>query len=141
MTYMFIKMAHGAALAVWLGGLLLLSTVLSFPAARAEGEAPGRFLEGLARWNLGVTVPAMVLTWMLGITLALMVGWFGHRWLDVKLAIVAMLTLLQALQTLWLARLLRPAPIMPPAWAALGAVLVFLGASGAILLALAKPFY
>ncbi|MDQ8033558.1 hypothetical protein CEG14_02765 [Bordetella genomosp. 1] len=143
--YLLIKMAHGAALAVWLGGLLVLAAVLSFPPARDDADtapaAPSPFLRGLARWNQRVTLPAMVLTWALGVTLALRVGWFGHRWLDVKLVIVALLTLLQLCETRWVLRLLRQPPVAPPGWAALGAVTVFVGAAAAIMLALAKPFY
>jgi putative membrane protein len=45
--------------------------------------------------------PAMILTWLLGITLVLQGGWFAAGWFHAKLALVLAMTILHGLFSHW----------------------------------------
>jgi uncharacterized membrane protein len=102
MLYISLKLLHVAALTLWLLGMLLAS-VACFPSS--EAQAPGRFVLGVARWNTWVTTPAMLLTWLCGLLLASMAGWFGQNWLTVKIVLVLALSGLQGMHSAGLRRL------------------------------------
>lgn len=87
--YFWLKFLHVAAMAVWLGGLLLLPRLLPRrQGAREEGgwEATGRML------YFNLMTPGAVLTIVFGT--ALLAWGFEGAWLPAKLALVAMAVLL-----------------------------------------------
>jgi len=102
MLYTGLKLLHVAAFTLWLLGMLVAS-VACFPSD--EAKAPGRFVLGTMRWNAWVTTPAMLLTWLCGLSLALMAGWFGQAWLSAKIVVVLLLSGTHWLQSIGLRRL------------------------------------
>lgn len=86
MEYLWLKAFHVAAVATWIGGMLMLSLAVAALPASAPGNAP--FIDAVARWNRYITSPAMLLAWGLGIALAIQGGWFTETWLLIKLPII-----------------------------------------------------
>lgn len=86
MEYLWLKAFHVAAVATWIGGMLMLSLAVAALPASAPGNSP--VIDAVARWNRLVTSPAMLLAWGLGITMAIQEGWFTEPWLLIKLPIV-----------------------------------------------------
>ncbi|HVG46693.1 MAG TPA: CopD family protein [Rubellimicrobium sp.] len=128
MGYGLILNLHQLAMAVWVLSMIVAPLMV----ARRRDPAVGR------RILRTVATPAMVLTWLFGIWLAVQGGWFTMGWLHVKLLLVLALS---ALHGIALGRLRRMAPggevpglvrVLP--W------LTILLAVGAVLLALWKPF-
>lgn len=98
MTYLWIKALHVAAVLVWIGGLFTQSIVLA-AAARAGLDSSSRSLIASIRgWDGRVTVPALLLTWALGIALGALSGSFRSGWLSAKLVFVIVLSGLHGMQ-------------------------------------------
>lgn len=134
MLYIGLKLLHIAALTLWLLGMLVAS-VACFPSS--EAQAPGRFVLGVARWNTWATTPAMLLTWLCGLSLATMAGWFGQPWLTVKIVIVLVLSGLQGMQSAALRRLC--AGERAPGVLAASSVVITLAVLAILALATVKP--
>ena len=90
MIFLWIKALHIAAVVTWVAGLLMLSLLLSVLATAPAPSLPQerRLMTALRRWDRMVTSPAMVLAWVLGISLAVHGGWFTSPWLAAKLVLV-----------------------------------------------------
>lgn len=89
MITLWLTALHVGAAMTWIAGMILLGltgTVVEM------GRDAG--LRRIRMWNRRVTTPAMVATWVLGITLATRAGWFASPWLWVKLTIVFALSAL-----------------------------------------------
>ena len=94
MEYLWLKAFHIATVAIWIGGMLVLSlAVATLPASGSDGgDAKSPLIERVAQWNRWVTSPAMMLAWALGISLAIQADWFTAPWLWVKLPIILALS-------------------------------------------------
>ncbi|HEY0295897.1 MAG TPA: CopD family protein [Bordetella sp.] len=134
MLYIWLRLLHVAVLTIWLLGMLAAS-VACFPSG--EAQAPSRFVLGMARWNSRVTTPAMLLTWLCGLSLASMAGWFGQNWLTAKIVIALVLSGVHGLQTAGLRRLC--AGERAPGVLIVSGMVVVLGAMVALSLAFVKP--
>jgi uncharacterized membrane protein len=132
MNYTLVKVLHLLAMTTWVSGVIWQSRALR--PARTTPLARNLFL------NRFVVLPAMVLTWGLGLYLASKGGWFGAPWLSVKLAFVTGLSALCIVQSIALRRLASrdegwwsgPVPF--------AGLLTLVAAASAIGLALLKPF-
>lgn len=97
MDYLWIKALHIAAVVTWIGGMLVVAvTIAAVADVRGQQEVATRsaLLERVRRWDQLVTSPAMLLVWILGLTLALTGNWFPQTWLLAKLALVLLLSAL-----------------------------------------------
>lgn len=134
MPYLWLKAVHVAAVLLFIGGLFSQSFAV------AAGQRNADTLALVSGWDRRVTVPAMLVVWLTGATIAAQGGWFGSAWLWAKLAFVLILTGLHGIQSGRLRRLRRGNTLntrMPPA-----AVPAFIALSAALiaLLVVAKPF-
>jgi protoporphyrinogen IX oxidase len=93
MIYLLLKALHVAAVIAWMTGMLLLSLSLSLM------EYPCGWLRRVLAWNRRVTTPAMLVSWTLGIAMATEAHWFHAHWLQLKLAVVAALSVLHGYQS------------------------------------------
>lgn len=120
MLYLFLKAFHLAAVLAWVGGMLALSVALAAQRAEAAPAGSQALLAALHRWDRRVTTPALAVVWLLGITLAVMGGWYNAPWLWAKFAIVCALSGLHGKQSASLRRWLAGQAAQPPAmrWAA-----------------------
>lgn len=96
MTFLWVKAMHIAAVVTWVAGLLMLALLLSVLATAPAPSLPQerRLMVALRRWDRTITSPAMVLAWVLGISLAVHGGWFTSSWLAAKLVLVMSLSAL-----------------------------------------------
>ncbi len=83
MPYDLLKAGHIVAVVIWFGGMMAVALLLE---RGSEMAAP------LRAWDRHVTIPAMIASWALGLTMATWVGWFASGWMMVKLAFVLALS-------------------------------------------------
>jgi uncharacterized integral membrane protein (TIGR00701 family) len=99
--YLWPKAFHVAAVVTWIGGMLILSlvfSVLSGNALSRSSDVSG-MVDAVRKWDRNVTTPGMLLTWGLGLAMAMQAGWFGARWLTLKLVLVLALSALHGVQS------------------------------------------
>jgi uncharacterized membrane protein len=129
-----------AAVLVWVGGLLVQSITVA--AARGGGNAAGdlHLIAAVRFWDRRITLPALILVWVLGITMATQGGWFRSGWLQAKLVLVILLSGVHGVQAGMLRR--QAASGVSAGNLTLGwmPVVAALAVSAIALLAVAKPF-
>jgi putative membrane protein len=96
MGYLWLKALHIAAILIWIGGLLIAAvTIGALSLSKGAAEATGRTaVLHVVRWDQRVTLPAMLLVWGAGLTLAIQGEWFRSPWLIIKLVLVLALSAL-----------------------------------------------
>lgn len=141
MTYQLLKMLHVAAVVAWLGGSLFVSLFLLSSQPQDSEEAPKerKMLGALRRWTLYVTTPAMVLTWLVGLHLAMAFGWFAMTWIWVKLVFALALSALLGIQSAALRRMADGSPKRPPL-VDLYAPFTVIASAAIVTLVVVKPF-
>jgi len=128
MDYGLIVHLHNAAMVVWIAAMVVAPLTIRRPGDAATAR---RILRGVA-------TPGLILTWLLGIWLAVQGGWFTQGWLYAKLVFVLALS---ALHGIALGRLRRMTPggAVPGLVRALPWITLVLTAV-AVWLAVQKPF-
>ena len=115
--YPYLVAAHVTAVVFLVGGLLAHDRMISAAAPLPQAQQAGT-LAVLFRVDRHVTTPALLLTWALGLFLAVWAQWFSSRWLLAKLVLVVALSAIHGLQSGRLRRFLRdgkPATTIPGA--------------------------
>ncbi len=86
MTYLWLKALHVSAAVAFVGGMLAEAVCLAVLTSAGTASCVQARMAGVVRrWDRGMTTPAMLLVWALGLALAVDGGWFPSRWLRVKL--------------------------------------------------------
>ncbi len=131
---------HVLAAVTFVAGTFLLTAMLpSLSGPQRSSPEQLAVLRRLRGWNRYVTIPAMILLWAFGLTLASVGGWFVATWLQVKMALVIVLSAVHGIQSANLRRLGtedRTLP-RPTLWRALFIVLLV---TGILTLVLVKPW-
>jgi uncharacterized membrane protein len=135
MPYLWLKAVHVAAVLLFIGGLFAQTFAL---AAAERGDAATT--APLARWDRLVTVPAMLLVWVTGATIAVEAGWFTSPWLWAKLAFVLALTGLHGIQSGKLRRLRGGNPPSGATSVLRAAGFIAAAVASIAVLVVAKPF-
>ena len=130
--YAWLKAFHVAAAITFVAGMLGAAVFLA--AARAD---PAETARAIHRWDHAVTTPAMLLVWTLGLTLALMGGWFHDAWLFAKLVFVVALSGVHGVQSAKLRRMAGGDAAVAPS--RLVAPLVVSFAIAIVILVVVKP--
>ena len=94
--YLLFKSLHLIAVVSWMAGLLYLPRIFVYHAENFEKKQATEIFEVMEkRLYFYIMRPAMVLSWIFGITLILIVGFetFSFLWLQIKLALVVFLTI------------------------------------------------
>ncbi len=113
--YSYLVAAHVTTVVFLVGGLLAHDRMIGAAAPLPQAQQAGT-LAVLFRLDRHVTTPALLLTWALGLCLAVWAQWFPSRWLLVKLVLVVALSAIHGLQSGRLRRLVRdgtPAATIP----------------------------
>ena len=91
--YLFLKSGHVIFMVFWLAGLFMLPRQCIYMLDHAPGSA------GEAKWatRMGklrkiILTPAMIIVWVLGLSMAYSGGWLASGWLHAKLTLVLALT-------------------------------------------------
>ncbi|WP_232301082.1 CopD family protein [Caldimonas taiwanensis] len=104
--YPYFLAAHVTAVVFLVGGLLAQERIINaIPQSPPETQAG--VLVALQRLERTVTTPALLLTWILGLSLALSAGWLSSGWLIVKLIFVVALSALHGVRSGRIRRSLR----------------------------------
>jgi putative membrane protein len=92
-AYDWIKAVHVIAVIAWMAGLLYLPRLFIYHCDAPRGSPQSETFKIMERRLLHVIMlPAMVVTWVLGLWLAWQAGWFKAGWLHGKLLAVVLLS-------------------------------------------------
>ena len=90
--YIWIKALHVIAIISWMAGLLYLPRIFVYHAGVGPGPQSEIFKTMERKLLRFIMVPAMILAWITGLTLAVQGGHFHAPWFHSKLLAVALLT-------------------------------------------------
>jgi protoporphyrinogen IX oxidase len=94
-AYLWLKVLHILAVISWMAGMLYLPRLFVYHAESPQDSPQAKtFVLMEARLVRVILLPAMLVTWATGITLALKSGFFSAGWLHAKLALVIALSAL-----------------------------------------------
>ena len=105
--YAWLKAFHIIAVIAWMAGMLYLPRLFVYHCTAAKGSVQSETFKVMERRLLRAIInPAMVATWVLGLSLAWMgsdsrYGWFASGWLQAKLALVLVLSAMHGLFARW----------------------------------------
>ena len=85
--YLWLKALHIIAVISWMAGLLYLPRLFVYHAAVAPGSEQSETFKTMERRLLkAIMTPAMIATWLFGLSLMFTGGWMAAGWLHAKLA-------------------------------------------------------
>lgn len=90
--YLWIKALHVIAVIAWMAGLLYLPRLFVYHAQVGQGATSELFKTMERRLSLYIMAPAMIVSWLAGLSLIYLGSFHGAGWLHAKLALVALLT-------------------------------------------------
>ena len=90
--YPWIKVLHVIAIISWMAGLLYLPRLFVYHAGVGPGEQSETFKAMEGKLLRFIMIPAMLLSWITGVTLAVQGGHFHAIWFYSKLLAVVLLT-------------------------------------------------
>jgi putative membrane protein len=100
--YPWIKAFHIIAVIAWMAGMLYLPRLFVYHCRTEKGSMQSETFKVMERRLLAAIVtPALIATWLLGLALGWMGGWFDSGWLQAKLALVVALTAVHGLLARW----------------------------------------
>jgi putative membrane protein len=92
-TYAWIKAAHVIFVIFWIAGLFMLPRYYVYHQEALPGsEEERRWIDREAKLRNIIITPAMMLVWVLGLTLAFTGDWWTQGWLHLKLLLVLALS-------------------------------------------------
>jgi putative membrane protein len=93
MTYLWLKAGHITFVIFWMAGLFMLPRFFVYH-QEAEPGSPeeARWVDRERRLMRIILWPAMAVTWVLGLALALSIGAFTQPWFHAKLGLVLILS-------------------------------------------------
>jgi protoporphyrinogen IX oxidase len=91
--YLFLKSGHVIFMVFWMAGLFMLPRQCIYMLDHAPGS-PGeaKWAERMGKLRAIILTPAMVIVWVLGLSMAYGGGWFTSGWLHAKLTLVLVMT-------------------------------------------------
>ena len=105
MLYDWIKAGHIVSLIAWMAAMLYLPRLFVYHASLPPGsEAQSATFKIMERRLLkAIMTPALIATWVFGLILAGMSGYYAAHWLQAKFALVVALSGIHG----WLARMVK----------------------------------
>lgn len=101
-VYLWLKALHIIAVIAWMAGMLYLPRLFVYHATAKAGSALSETFKVMERRLLTfIMLPAMIVTWIVGIVLLLQGQWLSASWLHVKLLAVVAMTILHGLFAHW----------------------------------------
>ena len=100
--YLWLKALHIISVIAWMAGLLYLPRLFVYHAAVAPGSEQSETFKTMERRLLkAIMTPAMIATWLFGLSLMFTGGWMAAGWLHAKLALVIAMTIMHGLMSHW----------------------------------------
>jgi protoporphyrinogen IX oxidase len=95
-AYLWVKAAHVTFVIFWIAGLFIVPRYYIHHQATTPGSAEDRaWIEREDRARTIILMPAMLISWTLGLLLAVHLGAFDQPWLMAKLGLVLLLSAYQ----------------------------------------------
>ena len=96
--YLYLKAFHILAVIAWMAGMLYLPRLFVYHADAPVGSPQSETFKVMERRLLKAIInPAMIATWLLGLTLVWLGGWHTAHWMQTKFALVIVLSGLHGL--------------------------------------------
>jgi len=100
--YLWLKALHIIAVIAWMAGMFYLPRLFVYHATAKAGSALSETFKVMERRLLTfIMLPAMIVTWIVGIVLLLQGQWLSASWLHAKLLAVVAMTILHGLFAHW----------------------------------------
>jgi putative membrane protein len=100
--YLWLKAFHLIAVISWMAGMLYLPRLFVYHAGSKPGSAPSETFKVMEQRLLKfIMLPAMTVTWLLGIVLVVQGQWFLAGWFIAKFALVVAMSILHGLFSHW----------------------------------------
>ncbi len=95
MTYLWIKAFHIIAVIAWMAGMLYLPRLFVYHSAVPAGSPQSETFKVMERRLLRAIInPAMIATWVFGLTLVWLGDWHKAHWFQAKFLLVIVLSAL-----------------------------------------------
>jgi len=100
--YLWLKALHIVAVIAWMAGMLYLPRLFVYHSVAKPGSELSETFKTMEHRLLNyIMVPAMAVTWIIGIVLVLQGQWLGAGWFHAKLVAVFAMTVLHGLFEHW----------------------------------------
>jgi putative membrane protein len=100
--YLYLKALHIIAVISWMAGMLYLPRLFVYHCAAETGSAQSETFKMMQRrLYRAIMTPAMIVSWVLGIALAMQGHWFDTGWFGAKVALVLGMSALHGLFGRW----------------------------------------
>ena len=100
--YPWLLALHVIAVISWMAGLLYLPRLFVYHAKSMPGSEQSETFKTMEHRLLTyIMTPAMIATWIFGISLVFTGGWLTAGWLHAKFALVLVLTVMHGLMSHW----------------------------------------
>jgi protoporphyrinogen IX oxidase len=105
--YAWLKAFHIIAVIAWMAGLLYLPRLFVYHCTAERGSVQSETFKVMERRLLRLIInPAMIATWVFGLSLAWLgpdsrFGWFNSGWLQAKIVLVLLLSAAHGLLARW----------------------------------------
>jgi putative membrane protein len=91
--YLWVKAAHVVFVFFWIAGLFALPRFLVYMHATPPGSAQeAQWTKRCGMLRNIILTPSLIASWVLGLALALNIGFAGNGWLHAKIAVVVLLS-------------------------------------------------
>jgi protoporphyrinogen IX oxidase len=140
-AYLWIKSVHVIAIISWMAGLLYLPRLFIYHCDAPKGSVQSETFKVMEGRLLNIIMlPAMIISWVLGLWLAYQQGFFGDGWFHAKLALAIALSGVQGYFVASARRFRQDANDKPPRhWRIINEVPTLLMV-GIVILVIVKPF-
>ena len=100
--YLWIKALHIIAVISWMAGMLYLPRLFVYHCTATPGSEQSETFKVMERRLLkAIMTPAMIVSWIAGLALALESGAFDTGWFRVKFALVLAMTAMHGFMSRW----------------------------------------
>ncbi|MGZ5932895.1 MAG: protoporphyrinogen oxidase HemJ [Rhizomicrobium sp.] len=137
----WIKALHVIAVIAWMAGMLYLPRLFVYHCEAPAGSPQSEMLKVMEHRLLRIIInPAMIATWVLGLTLALVTGAYVDLWFQLKFVLVLAMSGLHGMFAATVKRFARDANTRPQRFYRIINEVPMLLVIGIVILAIVKPF-
>jgi putative membrane protein len=102
MLYLVLKALHIVAVIAWMAGMLYLPRLFVYHCEAERGSKQSETFKVMERRLMRVIIdPAMILVWVLGLTMAWLNDWWLEGWFIAKLVLVLVLSGVHGMFSRW----------------------------------------
>ena len=139
--YLWVKAFHIIAVIAWMAGMLYLPRLFVYHCETAPGSAESERFKVMEKKLLRVIInPAMIATWLLGLTLVAITRADQQHWFQLKFVLVLAMSGVHGLYAHWVKAFGRDANIRPARFYRLWNEVPTLLLVTIVILAVVKPF-